>query len=247
MRNSNRMIKMFGAIVLAAGLVSVAGGDLSVSADEVTGSVASGSAVEPVVQETPLGTSTMTGAKKAASLKQATLTWTQAGEAHGYVVMRKTGKGAYVEVARVEDAMPGNKVYVDKTVKPGTSYVYQVNLWRTRTDGTVETGVCTNTASVNLVPGKVKGLKAKKSRGKITITWKKTKDISGYQVYTKVFVKVKGIKLKYSKAKTLKTKTRKYKRGMLVKGMKYGFKVRTYKKVDGKKIYGPFATVTKRY
>lgn len=245
MRNSNRIIKMFGAIVLAAGLVSVAGGDLSVSADEITGSVASGSAVEPVVQETPLGTSTMTGAKKAASLKQATLSWTQAGEAHGYVVMRKTGKGAYVEVARVEDGMPGNKVYVDKTVKPGASYVYQVNLWRTRADGTVETGVCTNTASVNLVPGKVKGLKAKKSRGKITITWKKTKNISGYQVYTKVFVK--GIKLKYSKAKTLKTKTRKYKRGMLVKGMKYGFKVRAYKKVDGKKIYGPFATVTKRY
>lgn len=245
MRNSNRMIKMFGAIVLAAGLVFVTGGDLSVSADEITGSVASGSAVEPVEPETPLGTSTMTGAKKAASLKQATLTWTQAGEAHGYVVMRKTGKGAYVEVARVEDAMPGNKVYVDKTVKPGTSYVYQVNLWRTRADGTVETGVCTNTASVNLVPGKVKGLKAKKGRGKITITWKKTKNISGYQVYTRVFVK--GIKLKYSKAKTLKTKTRKYKRGMLVKGMKYGFKVRTYKKVDGKKIYGPFATVTKRY
>lgn len=246
MRNSNRMIKMFGAIVLAIGVVSVAGGDLSVSADEITGSVASGSAVEPVVvPETPLGTSTMTGAKKAASLKQATLSWTQAGEAHGYVVMRKTGKGAYVEVARVEDGMPGNKVYVDKTVKPGTSYVYQVNLWRTRADGTVETGVCTNTASVSLVPGKVKGLKAKKGRGKITITWKKTKNISGYQVYTKVFVK--GIKLKYSKAKTLKTKTRKYKRGMLVKGMKYGFKVRTYKKVDGKKIYGPFATVTKRY
>lgn len=245
MRNSNRMIKMFGAIVLAAGLVSVAGGDLSVSADEITGGVASGSAVEPVVQETPLGTSTMTGAKKAASLKQATLSWTQAGEAHGYVVMRKTGKGAYVEVARVEDGMPGNKVYVDKTVKPGASYVYQVNLWRTRADGTVETGVCTNTASVSLVPGKVKGLKAKKGRGKITITWKKTKNISGYQVYTRVFVK--GIKLKYSKAKTLKTKTRKYKRGMLVRGMKYGFKVRTYKKVNGKKIYGPFATVTKRY
>ena len=193
--------------MLAAGLVAVAGGGLSVSADEITGSAASGSAVEPVVPETPLGTSTMTGAKKAASLKQATLTWTQTGEAHGYVVMRKTGKGAYVEVARVEDAMPGNKVYVDKTVKPGASYVYQVNLWRTRADGTVETGVCTNTASVSLVPGKVKGLKAQ----------------------------------------TLKTKTRKYKRGMLVKGMKYGFKVRTYKKVNGKKIYGPFATVTKRY
>lgn len=246
MRNINRFVSMLGVTVLAAGLVCVTGNGVPASADEMAGSAVSGSAVIPVVpQETPLGTSMMTGAKKADSLKQATLTWTQVGEAHGYIVMRKTGKGAYVEVARVADGIPGNKVYVDRTVKPGTSYVYQVNLWRTRADGTVETGVCTNTASVSLVPGKVKGLKAKKGRGKITVTWKKTKNISGYQVYTKVFVK--GIKLKYSKAKTLKTKTRKYKRGMLVKGMKYGFKVRTYKKVNGKKIYGPFATVTKRY
>lgn len=93
------------------------------------------------------------------------------------------------------------------------------------------------------LPGKVKGLKVKKSRGKFTVTWKKTPGATGYQVYTKVFVK--GIKTKYSKAKTLKS--RKYKRGMLVRRMKYGFKVRAYKTVNGKKVYGPFATVTKRY
>lgn len=246
MKKLNRLVTVWGITVLAAGAVSVAGSGMSASADVAAGGAVSGSAVGPEVsQENPLGISTMTGAKKAASLKQATLTWTQTGEAQGYIVMRKTGKGSYVEVARMTDGVPGNKVFVDKTVKPGTSYIYQVNLWRTRADGTVETGVCTNTVSVSLVPGKVKGLKAKKSRRKITVTWKKTKNITGYQVYTKVFVK--GIKLKYSRAKTLKTKTRKYVRGMLVKGMKYGFKVRTYKKVNGKKIYGPFATVTKRY
>lgn len=75
------------------------------------------------------------------------------------------------------------------------------------------------------------------------VTWKKTKSVSGYQVYTKVFVK--GIKTKYSRAKT--QKGRSYKRGMLVHGMKYGFMVRAYKKVNGKKIYGPFTVVKKRY
>ena len=246
MRNLNRFVTVLGITVLAAGVVTMTGNGMSASADEMTGSAVSGSAVAPVVpQEKPLGISTMTKAKKAASLKQVTLTWTQTGEAQGYVVMRKTGKGAYVEVARMTDGVPGNKVFVDRNVKPGTSYVYRVNLWRTRADGTVEMGVCTNIASVSLVPGKVKGLKAKKGYRKITVTWKKTKNITGYQVYTKVFVK--GIKLKYSRSKTLKSKTRKYVRGMLVKGMKYGFKVRTYKKVNGKKIYGPFVTVTKRY
>lgn len=248
MGNLDRFVTMLGVTVLTAGLVCVTGNGVPASADEMAGSIVSGSAVIPVVpQESPLGTSTMTGAKKAASLKQVTLTWSQTGEAQGYVIMRQAGKGAFVEIARVADGTPGTKTYVDKTVKPGSKYTYQVHLWRTRADGTVDTGVCTNSTSVSLVPGKVKGLKAKKGRGKITITWKKTKNITGYQVYTKVFVNVKGIKTKYNKARTLKSKTRKYKRGMLVKGMKYGFKVRAYKKVNGKKIYGPFATVTKRY
>lgn len=93
------------------------------------------------------------------------------------------------------------------------------------------------------LPGKVKGLKVKKSHKKFTVTWKKTAGASGYQVYTKVFVR--GIKTKYSKVRTMKG--RKYKRGMLVRGMKYGFKVRALKKVKGKTVYGPFVTITKRY
>lgn len=243
------------AVTVAVAFVAAAGSEPVAHADEIQGSVtASGAAVTAEVpQETPLqpaafppiGTVTIQGVKKAASLKEATLTWSQTGEGEGCVIMRKTGKGAFAEIARVADGTPGNKTYVDRNVKPGKTYTYQVYLWRTQTDGTVENGVCTNSMSVKLIPGKIKGLKAKKGRGKITVTWKKTKNITGYQVYTKVFVK--GIKLKYSKARTLKAKTRKYKRGMLVKGMKYGFKVRTYKKVNGKKIYGPFATVTKRY
>lgn len=214
------------------------------SADEVTADVASGGGAQIVVpQENPLGAVTVTGAKKDTSLKKVTLTWNSVAEAQGYIIQRRTGKGAFVEIARVTDAVPGNKTYVDSKVQPGTTYLYQVCPWRVKADGNVETGICAKTVSVSLVPGKVKGLKAKKGRGRITVTWKKTAGVTGYQVYTKVFVK--GFKMKYSRAKT--QKSRKYKRGMLVRGMKYGFKVRAYKKVNGKKIYGPFTTVTKRY
>lgn len=243
MRNFDGVAKTLGVTVLTAGLVASVCGGASAYAEEIGGTVTTGAAVTVIPQPAPLGTSTMIKANKAASLKQVTLTWTQTGEAQGYVVMRKSGKDTYTEVARVSDGNPGTKTYVDLAVKPGAAYTYQVLLWRIRSDGTEERGTCSNSVSVSLVPGKVKGLKAKKGRGKITITWKKTKNITGYQVYTKVFVK--GIKMKYSKAKTLKS--RKYKRGMLVKGMKYGFKVRAYKKVKGKNIYGPFTTVTKRY
>ncbi len=244
MKYRSRMKKMMRVTLSMMGIVAVAGGSMSAYADEASGNAVSGAGATVVVEQpNPLGVSSMTGAKKAASLKKVTLTWTQSGEAQGYVIMRKTGQGAFTEIARVSDGTPGSRTYEDTSVKPGTSYVYQVNLWRIRQDGTLEMGSCMNTVSVKLVPGKVKGLKAKKKRKTIVVTWKKTKNVTGYQVYTKVFVK--GFKMKYSRAKTLKG--RKYKRGMLVRGMKYGFRVRAYKKVGKKKVYGPFSTVTKRY
>lgn len=241
MKNRDKILVI---MTLAFGLGILGLSPRQASADEMTAEVVSGGGTQIVVsQENPLGAVTVLGAKKDTSLKKVTLTWNSVAEAQGYVIQRRTGKEAFAVIARVTDAAPGNKIYVDSKVQPGTTYLYQVCPWRVKSDGNVEIGSCVKTASVSVVPGKVKSLKAKKGRGKITVTWKKTTGATGYQVYTKVFVK--GFKMKYSRAKT--QKSRKYKRGMLVRGMKYGFKVRAYKKVNGKKVYGPFTTVTKRY
>lgn len=183
---------------------------------------------------------TVLSAKKDKSLKKITLTWSAVSDIQGYYIMRKSGNEAFQTIGSVTGTS-----YEDFAVQAGNTYAYQVVAFQTLASGEVGTGTCANEKRVSLLPGKVKGLKAKKSRGKFTVTWKKTSGATGYQVYTKVFVK--GIKTKYSKAKTLRSRTRKYKRGMLVRGMKYGFKVRAYQKVNGKKVYGPFATVTKRY
>ena len=238
-----KWMQFVGVPFLVAGIFGMMiGPNVNVSADEPT--AASGSSVTiETPAETPLGAAVITAAKKAPSLKQVTITWTQSGEAQGAVIFRKSEKSDFAEIARISDGTPGNKMYVDKSVKAGKTYIYQVCVFRTRADGTTQMQTEAKTASVKLVPGKIKGLKAKKRGRKIVVTWKKTKSVSGYQVYTKVFVK--GIKTKYSRAKT--QKGRSYKRGMLVHGMKYGFMVRAYKKVNGKKIYGPFTTVKKRY
>ena len=207
-----KWMQSVGVPFLVAGIFGMMiGPNVNVSADEPTAASGSGVTIETPA-ETPLGAAVITAAKKASSLKQVTITWTQSGEAQGAVIFRKSEKSDFAEIARISD---------------GTTQV--------------QTGA--KTASVKLVPGKIKGLKAKKRGRKILVTWKKTKSVSGYQVYTKVFVK--GIKTKYSRAKT--QKGRSYKRGMLVHGMKYGFMVRAYKKVNGKKIYGPFTAVKKRY
>lgn len=233
------MTGLLTAGILLQGLIG------RVSQAEVNADIASGGAVtvqpSPVVTVQPLpeiGAVTLLSVKRATSLKKVTITWSAVGNAQGYYVMRKLSGGVYENIATVAGLS-----YEDLSVEAGKTYIYQVTAFQTQPDGTVSAGTCTNEKSIALVPGKVKGLKVKRGRGKFTVTWKKTSGATGYQVYTKVFVK--GIKMKYSKAKTLKK--RKYKRGMLVRKMKYGFKVRAYKKVNGKKIYGPFSTVTKRY
>lgn len=237
-----KWMRFVGVPFLVAGIFGMMiGPNVNVSADEPTAASGSGVTIETPA-ETPLGAAVITAAKKASSLKQVTITWTQSGEAQGAVIFRKSEKSDFAEIARISDGTPGNKTYVDKSVK-----AEKLTFIRSRvpyTCGWYDTGADRGkTASVKLVPGKIKGLQARKRGRKIVLTWKKTKSVSGYQVYTKVFVK--GIKTKYSRAKT--QKGRSYKRGMLVHGMKYGFMVRAYKKVNGKKIYGPFTAVKKRY
>ena len=79
---------------------------------------------------------------------------------------------------------------------------------------------------------KVKGLKAKSKKLKFTVSWKKTKEAGGYQVQYKLKSAKKFSTLKASVSKT-KAASKKLK-----KGKKYIFRVRTWKKVAGKKVYG---------
>lgn len=101
------------------------GPNVNVSADEPTAASGSGVTIETPA-ETPLGAAVITAAKKASSLKQVTITWTQSGEAQGAVIFRKSEKSDFAEIARISDGTPGNKTYVDKSVKAGKTYIYQV-------------------------------------------------------------------------------------------------------------------------
>ncbi len=86
-------------------------------------------------------------------------------------------------------------------------------------------------------PKKVKGLKLKKSgKRNIKISWKRDKKVTGYQVVMRV-----GTKGKYKVIKTItKNKKTTYIKKKLKKKKKYYIKVRAYKKINGKKVYGPY-------
>ena len=84
---------------------------------------------------------------------------------------------------------------------------------------------------------KTKALK----KHKATVSWKKVSKANGYEIYRAN--KKAG---KYKKIKTVKNaKVVKLTDKKLKKGKRYFYKVRTYKVVDGKKVYGKWSNVAK--
>ena len=84
----------------------------------------------------------------------------------------------------------------------------------------------------------IKSAKSVKS-GTLKVSWKKAKKAAGYQV---VYAKDKKFK-KGKKVKTVKKKTTSVTFKKLSKGTKYYAKVRAYKLLDGKKVYGKYSKI----
>jgi len=89
-------------------------------------------------------------------------------------------------------------------------------------------------------PAKVKIKSAKRSKGKVIITWKKLKDAKGY-----IIERSDGNKKKFKKIAAIKkNKTVKYTDKKAPKKVCY-YRMRAYKSVDGKKVYGKYSAVVK--
>lgn len=95
------------------------------------------------------------------------------------------------------------------------------------------------TITLKVTPGKVKGVKAaSKKAGRLTVKWKKASGASGYQIAyagNKTFTKDKKTVL-VNKAKATSKTVKKLKRQKT-----YYVKVRAYKKVGSKKLYGAYS------
>lgn len=81
--------------------------------------------------------------------------------------------------------------------------------------------------------------KAAAGKKKATLTWKKVKGAAGYQVYRSMRKNGKYVCVK----KNLKAE--KYTDKKLKKGKTYYYKVRAYKKVNGKTITGAYSAIRK--
>lgn len=174
-----------------------------------------------------------------ASTSNITLSWKANDKAAGYYVyIYDNSKKKYVKAA--DTAKPTAKVskISGKKLKAATEYKFKVTAYQITDGNKVEIADSTFLLTTATAPKKVSfsSLK-KKGTNKAVLKWKKVSGASGYEIYMKT-----GSKGKYKLVKTIKKgKTVSYTKTKLKKKTKYYFKVRSFKSVSGKKVYGAYS------
>lgn len=176
----------------------------------------------------------VTGLKaKSQSTDYINLTWSKQTGVTGYEVYTyNSSKKEWKYVGKTS-----NNSYKIKKLKAGTEYKYKVKAYKTIDNkkyygsysSTLKTATKTKTPKISELTTKSK---------KATIKWKKVSGASGYQIY--MSTSKNG---KYSKIKTASKSSTSYTKTELKKNKKYYFKIRSYKTVDGKKIYSSYSSV----
>lgn len=164
-----------------------------------------------------------------------TIAWDKM-DCDGYEIYRKPYKsGSYKLVKTVSKF---SKSYTDKKLKKETLYKYKIRAFK-NVNGTKKYGSYTKEIVGNTAINDVKLSKAKSNAKKqITLTWKKVKNISGYAIYRAT--KKNGT---YKKIATVKSSKTSYTDKKCKSKTKYYYKVRTYKKISGKTVYGSYSKI----
>lgn len=161
------------------------------------------------------------------------LSWKKVSGAAGYTVYRySSSKDAYVKVGTT------TKTYLTvKNLYAGTSYKFKVVAYGKSAGGNKYNSKKYTVFTTATKPD-TPTLKVTAGTKQATLRWSKETG-TGYQIVYATNSKFSSAKkVTVSKSSTVKTTIKK-----LTKGKTYYFKVRAYKTVDGKKIYGAYSTV----
>lgn len=174
---------------------------------------------------------------KSTAYNKLKVSWKVVPAATSYQIYRSTAKdGDYQNIKTIDNV--GTSSWTDSSVKTGKTYYYKIKTV-VKTQNGEQTSGFSNVKSAKAVPAKTT-LKAKASDAKnVKLTWSKVKGASGYEIY-----RSNSKDGKYSKVKTIsKGSTTSYKNGKLKKSTTYYYKIRAYRKVNGKKVYGSYSSV----
>lgn len=175
---------------------------------------------------------------KAINYKTVQISWSSVDNADGYMVYRRTADSGWKKIAsRVTDIS-----YKDQKAVTGTTYYYTVKAysyaWGEMTVSSYDKDGVAGKARL----GKVKIATANsESYSTIRVTWNKVSGANGYKVYRSTSKDSKyaaiGSTAKNSAVTFLDKKA--------VTGKTYYYKVRAYRNVSGKKVYGSYSATEK--
>lgn len=164
------------------------------------------------------------------------LKWKKSDNATGYQIYRSSSYGGkYTSVKKVTK----NSVvtFTDKNVTFGKTYYYKVRAYKSIGKSTKYSSwsaiVCSRPELKETRFTGISGI----SSSKATLKWSKVSDVQGYKLYRKT-----GKSGKYSEVKNISSAaTTKYTDKSLKKNTTYYYKIRTWKKVDGKVRYSAYS------
>lgn len=172
-----------------------------------------------------------------ASYNSLKITWQKADRASKYELYRAlTLNGTYQKI--FESGSGDVTAYTDTGLAAGRTYYYRI-----RSAAFADTWIFSDFSTISsgkpvLAKAKLSTVKNISGR-KVTLKWKKVSGASGYEIWRAA--KKKG---KYKKVKVItKGRTLKYTDRKLKKKKTYYYKVRAYRKVGGKKVYGVYSAV----
>lgn len=160
--------------------------------------------------------------------KKIEIKWTNVSDASGTQIFRKAKNGNFKKIATINNA--DTCYYIDKNIKKGTEYTYRVRHFLTTAEKTEYSDYTTEKSAT---PMKTVSIKTSNYRKRVKITYEKVAGATGYEIY----MKAQGGK--YKRVKT--TKKAIFVKKSLKPNKKYYFKVRAYKKVNGKRVYASFS------
>ena len=168
--------------------------------------------------------------------KKIKLTWKKVKNAKGYQIFRSTSKnGTYRSIASTSKLS-----YTDTKRTCGETYYYKIRAYRTLNGGKAYSKY-SKIKSIKAKPSKVT-IKSVTSAGnkKYKLSWKKVSGATGYEIYRSTSKK-KGFKL----VKNIKKGSTVSYTNKVPQKKTYYYKIRAYRKVKGKKIYGNYSSVKK--
>jgi fibronectin type 3 domain-containing protein len=168
---------------------------------------------------------------KISSANTAKVSWKKVSGASGYEVdYRASAKDKFTMIKDVKKIS-----YTHKKLAYNTTANYRVRAYQTTASGKVY-GSYSKTVKIKVLPLAPRFANARTGKsGQAVLSWKKVNAIDGYAIYQST---KKSTKFKIAAIITAKQQSFTVKK--LMKGKRYFFKIKSFKKVNGKKIFSPY-------